>query len=208
MATIKLTKNELKAQKDALKMYQRYLPTLTLKKQQLQSEIRAIEIRANEVRAKRRALEAEFTRWIAVFGEEDAFDPSMVKVSNIRKGVGNIAGVTIPVYEGADFTRGDYDLYSKPLWIDLAADRMEKALSYDLEADVLDEQVRLLNIELRVTTQRVNLFEKVKIPETKANIKRISVYLGDQQVAAVVRGKISKKNLENVSKKITEETQE
>lgn len=208
MATIKLTKNELKAQKDALKMYQRYLPTLTLKKQQLQSEIRAIEIRANEVRAKRKALEAEFTRWIAVFGEEDAFDPSMVKVSNIRKGVGNIAGVTIPVYEGADFTRGDYDLYSKPLWIDLAADRMEKALSYDLEADVLDEQVRLLNIELRITTQRVNLFEKVKIPETKANIKRISVYLGDQQVAAVVRGKISKKNLENVSKKITEETQE
>lgn len=208
MATIKLTKNELKAQKDALKMYQRYLPTLTLKKQQLQSEIRSIEIRANEVRAKRKALEAEFTRWIAVFGEEDAFDPSMVKVSNIRKGVGNIAGVTIPVYEGADFTRGDYDLYSKPLWIDLAADRMEKALSYDLEADVLDEQVRLLNIELRVTTQRVNLFEKVKIPETKANIKRISVYLGDQQVAAVVRGKISKKNLENVSKKITEETQE
>lgn len=208
MATIKLTKNELKAQKDALKMYQRYLPTLTLKKQQLQSEIRAIEIRANEVRAKRKALEAEFTRWIAVFGEEDAFDPSMVKVSNIRKGVGNIAGVTIPVYEGADFTRGDYDLYSKPLWIDLAADRIEKALSYDLEADVLDEQVRLLNIELRVTTQRVNLFEKVKIPETKANIKRISVYLGDQQVAAVVRGKISKKNLENVSKKITEETQE
>ena len=208
MAKIKLTKNELKVQKDALKMYQRYLPTLTLKKQQLQSEIRAIEIRANEVRAKRKALEAEFTRWIAVFGEEDAFDPSMVKVSNIRKGVGNIAGVTIPVYEGADFTRGDYDLYSKPLWIDLAADRMEKALSYDLEADVLDEQVRLLNIELRVTTQRVNLFEKVKIPETKANIKRISVYLGDQQVAAVVRGKISKKNLENVSKKITEETQE
>lgn len=208
MATIKLTKNELKAQKDALKMYQRYLPTLTLKKQQLQSEIRTIEIRANEVRTKRKALEAEFTRWIAVFGEEDAFDPSMVKVSNIRKGVGNIAGVTIPVYEGADFTRGDYDLYSKPLWIDLAADRMEKALSYDLEADVLDEQVRLLNIELRVTTQRVNLFEKVKIPETKANIKRISVYLGDQQVAAVVRGKISKKNLENVSKKITEETQE
>ena len=69
MATIKLTKNELKAQKDALKMYQRYLPTLTLKKQQLQSEIRAIEIRANEVRAKRKALEAEFTRWIAVFGE-------------------------------------------------------------------------------------------------------------------------------------------
>lgn len=193
---IKLTKNELKAQKDALKMYKRYLPTLILKKQQLQTEIRTIEERAKEVRQKRKNLEAEFSRWIAVFGEKDAFKPDMVTVQNVRKGEGNIAGVTIPIYEGADFSRGDYDLYGTPLWIDLAADRMEKALAYDLEAEVLEEQVRLLLIELRTTTQRVNLFEKVKIPETRANIKKISVYLGDQQVAAVVRGKISKKNLE------------
>lgn len=193
---IKLTKNELKAQKDSLKMYKRYLPTLILKKQQLQTEIRTIEERAKEVRQKRKNLEAEFSRWIAVFGEKDAFKPDMVTVKNVRKGEGNIAGVTIPIYEGADFSRGDYDLYGTPLWIDLAADRMEKALAYDLEAEVLEEQVRLLLIELRTTTQRVNLFEKVKIPETRANIKKISVYLGDQQVAAVVRGKISKKNLE------------
>ena len=70
---------------------------------------------------------------------------------------------------------------------------------------MLDEQVRLLNIELRTTTQRVNLFEKVKIPETKANIKKITVYLGDQQVAAVVRGKISKKNLERAAQKAAKE---
>ncbi|MBE6345559.1 MAG: V-type ATP synthase subunit D [Spirochaetaceae bacterium] len=205
MANIKLTKNELKSQKDALKMYQRYLPTLTLKKQQLQTEIRSIDARAKEVRERRKSLEAEFAQWIAVFGEADAFKADMVQVKNIRKGVGNIAGVTIPIYEGADFTRGDYDLYSTPLWVDLAADRMEQALSLDLEADVLEEQVRLLQVELRTTTQRVNLFEKVKIPETKANIKKITVYLGDQQVAAVVRGKISKKNLEIAAQKTAEE---
>ena len=196
MAKIKLTKNEQKAQKDALKMYQRYLPTLTLKKQQLQSEIRTIEQKANEVRAQRVALEQEFKVWISVFGEEEAFKPGMVTVRNIKKGVGNIAGVTIPVYEGAEFGRGDYDLYETPLWIDLAADRMEKALSLDLEASVLDEQVRLLSQELRTTSQRVNLFEKVKIPEAKANIKKISVYLGDQQVSAVVSSKVSKKKID------------
>ena len=197
MAKIKLTKNELKVQKDALKMFQRYLPTLTLKKQQLQTEIRTIDARAKEVRQQRKNLEAEFEEWISVFGEKDAFKPGMVTVKNIRKGTGNIAGVNIPVYEGADFSRGDYDLYSTPLWIEMAADRMEKALSRDLGADVLEAQVRLLAQELRVTTQRVNLFEKVKIPETKANIKKISVYLGDEQVAAVVRSKISKKKLQN-----------
>lgn len=196
MTKIKLTKNEQKVQKDALKMYQRYLPTLTLKKQQLQSEIRTIEAKAKEVRSARENLEKEFKVWIGVFGEEEAFKPGMVTVKNIRKGKGNIAGVAIPIYEGADFSCGDYDLYETPLWVDLAADRMEKALSLDLEASVLDEQVRLLSQELRTTSQRVNLFEKIKIPEAKANIKKISVYLGDQQVSAVVRSKISKKKID------------
>ncbi len=195
MAKIKLTKNEQKAQKDALKMYQRYLPTLTLKKQQLQTEIRTIEADAKAVRAKRQELEKKFESWIDVFGEEEVFPPDAVKVSNIRKGTGNIAGVRIPTYEGADFSRGDYDLYSTPLWVDLAADCMEQALSLDLQAEVLDEQVRLLRQELTTTSQRVNLFEKVKIPEAKANIKKISVYLGDQDTSAVVRSKISKKKI-------------
>ena len=53
MAKIKLTKNELKVQKDALKMFRRYLPTLTLKKQQLQTEIRTIDAKAKEVRARK-----------------------------------------------------------------------------------------------------------------------------------------------------------
>ena len=200
MAKIKLTKNEQKIQKDALKMYQRYLPTLTLKKQQLQTEIRAIDAKAREVRDARKALEKEFDEWIAVFADAESFGCDTVRVSNIRKGTGNIAGVKIPIYEGADFTRAEYDLYETPLWIDMAADRMERALELDLEAEVLDEQVRLLSKELRTTTQRVNLFEKVKIPEAKENIRKISVFLGDERVAAVVRSKISKRKLEAEAK--------
>jgi len=195
LAKIKLTKNELKVQKDALKMYRRYLPTLTLKKQQLQSEIRTIEAKAKAVRKEREDLEFGFREWIAVFSEMEAFPKGIITVSNIRKGKGNIAGVDIPTFEGADFTRGDYDLYETPLWVDIAADHMEKAMSLDLEAEVLDEQVRLLEIELLATSQRVNLFEKVKIPETEENIKKISIYMADQQVSAVVRSKISKRKI-------------
>ena len=193
---IKLTKNELKNQKESLKMFQRYLPTLQLKKQQLQTEIRTIEARAKEVRSNRDALHKEFEQWIAVFGETGVFTPDILKVKDIRTSTGDVAGVSIPIFSGADFERSRYDLFTTPLWLDNACDRMERVLSLDLEARVLDEQVVRLNAELRTTTQRVNLFEKVKIPETKRNIKKISVYLGDQQVAAVVRGKISKKNLE------------
>ena len=195
MAKIKLTKNELKVQKDALKMYRRYLPTLTLKKQQLQAEIRTIEAKAEAVRKAKKDLEKDFNSWIAVFSEQEAFPDGIITVSNIRKGSGNIAGVAIPTFEGADFSRGDYDLYETPLWVDIAANHMEKAMSLDLEAEVLDEQVRLLEKELLTTSQRVNLFEKVKIPETQENIKKISIYMADQQVNAVVRSKISKRKV-------------
>ena len=57
---------------------------------------------------------------------------------------------------------------------------------------MLTEQMELLRQELRVTTQRVNLFEKVKIPETRENIRRIQIYLGDQQTTSVGRAKIAK----------------
>lgn len=196
MAKIKLTKNELKTQKEALKMYQRYLPTLQLKKQQLQTEIRIIDAREKEVRNRREALNQEFDVWIAVFGDKGKFSPDILKAGKPKTSEGNIAGVRIPIFDGVEFQRNFYDLYSTPLWVDKAVDKMEDMLKLDMEADVLAEQVRLLHAELRTTTQRVNLFEKVKIPETKENIRKITVYLGDQQVSAVVRGKISKRNLE------------
>lgn len=199
MAKIKLTKNELKKQKDALKMYKRYLPTLQLKKQQLQTEIRAIEARARALAAERDGLMAEFRAWIAVFGEEEAVrrpDGSWIlSAGSIRTASGNIAGVEIPVFKGAEFNIDEYDLFAKPLWIDKALDRLKAMLSLDLEIKVLDEQVRRLEHELRITTQRVNLFEKVKIPETAENIKKIRIYLGDQQTAQVVRGKIAKRKV-------------
>lgn len=207
MAKIKLTKNELKTQKENLKMYRRYLPTLQLKKQQLQMEIRVIDQREIEVRKKREKLFDDFNTWIEVFSEKGKFSPDFVKVKEIKTSEGNIAGVRIPVFAGAEFTRSRYDLYETPLWVDKASERMEDMLKLDLEGDILKEQVRLLHAELRTTTQRVNLFEKIKIPETRENIRKISVYLGDQQVSAVVRGKISKSNLER-KQRLQSEVQE
>jgi V/A-type H+-transporting ATPase subunit D len=195
VAKIKLTKNELKKQKDSLKMFQRYLPTLMLKKQQLQAEIRTTEIRIKELTDEKNRVDEVFKSWIAVYGEKGIFTPDILVIENVRTAEGNIAGVSIPIFRGADFTIAAYDLYYTPLWLDAAVERMKEVLLLDLEAQTLEEQRRRLDHELRVTTQRVNLFEKIKIPETRENIKKIQVYLGDQQTAAVVRGKIAKRGL-------------
>ncbi|MDR2071728.1 MAG: V-type ATP synthase subunit D [Treponema sp.] len=195
MAKIKLTKNELKKQKDSLKMFRRYLPTLMLKKQQLQAEIRTTELKVREREDERNRLNQAFQTWIAVFGETGVFTPDLLKITSVKTSVGNIAGVVIPLFEGAEFVVETYDLIRTPLWLDVAVDRMKQVLLLDLEIETLEEQRRRLDHELRVTTQRVNLFEKIKIPETRGNIKKIQVYLGDQQTSAVVRGKIAKRGL-------------
>jgi V/A-type H+-transporting ATPase subunit D len=195
MAKIKLTKNELKKQKDSLKMYQRYLPTLMLKKQQLQGEIRTTELRIKELREERELLDESFKKWVGVFGEKGIFTPDILSIIQIKTSQGNIAGVTIPIFEGAEFETAPYDLARTPLWLDLAVENLKRAFLVDLEAEVVEEQRRRLDHELRITTQRVNLFEKIKIPETKGSIKKIGVYLGDQQTSAVVRGKIAKRGL-------------
>jgi V/A-type H+-transporting ATPase subunit D len=200
MAKIRLTKNELKKQKDSLKMYQRYLPTLMLKKQQLQGEIRLTELRIKELHTAKNLLDESFKTWIGVFGEKGVFTPGILKIASLKTGHGNIAGVAIPVFEGAEFSISPYDLAGTPLWLDIAVEKVKQAMLLDLEAEIVDEQRKLLDRELRVTTQRVNLFEKIKIPETRNSIKKIQVYLGDQQTSAVVRGKIAKSGLEKAAK--------
>jgi V/A-type H+-transporting ATPase subunit D len=200
MAKIKLTKNELKKQKDSLKMYRRYLPTLMLKKQQLQAEIRLTELRIKELQTQKELLDESFKAWVAVFGEKGIFTPGILKITGLKTGVGNIAGVSIPIFEGAEFAISPYDLARMPLWLDMAVERMKQAILLDLEAQIVEEQRRRLDHELRITTHRVNLFEKIKIPETRGNIKKIQVYLGDQQTSAVVRGKIAKAGLERAAK--------
>ncbi|MDR0375532.1 MAG: V-type ATP synthase subunit D [Treponema sp.] len=198
MAKIKLTKNELKKQKDSLKMYQRYLPTLMLKKQQLQAEIRNTENRIRDLKVEKGRIDESFKVWIGVFGEKGVFTPDMVKITAVKTTVGNIAGVSIPLFQGADFETQAYNLVHMPLWLDRAVEGLERTLLLDLEIKTLEDQRNRLDHELRVTTQRVNLFEKIKIPETKVHIKKIQVYLGDQQTAAVVRGKIAKRGMEAI----------
>ncbi|MDR0487316.1 MAG: V-type ATP synthase subunit D [Treponema sp.] len=200
MAKVKLTKNELKKQKDSLKMYRRYLPTLMLKKQQLQGEIRITELRLKELLTAKEEMDESFKPWIAVFGEKGFFTKDTLRIKVVRTGHGNIAGVSIPIFEGADFEVAPYDLARTPVWLDTAVEKMKQAILLELEAQIVEEQRKRLDRELRTTTQRVNLFEKVKIPETRGNIKKIQIFLGDQQTSAVVRGKIAKSGLERAAK--------
>ncbi len=198
---VKLTKNELKVQKDKLKQFQRYLPTLQLKKQQLQSVMMQVASQLQQVDSQRRAVIEGLDDWVAVFAENEVFSPEMrldklIRPLNVVCCEENIAGVTVPVFKELTFEEISYDVADYPLWVDTAVIRLREIARLDAISKTLRRQAELLEHELRTTAQRVNLFEKVKIPETKENIRVIGIYLGDQQTSAVVRGKIAKKKLQ------------
>jgi V/A-type H+/Na+-transporting ATPase subunit D len=191
MGKVKNTKTELKAQRDALKRYRRYLPTLQLKKQQLQMEIRTVEQRVAEKKAEEEAARGALADWVKLYSEPLDY-LTWLSVESIEVEPGNIAGVAVRSLKEIRFARTAPDLWATPGWLDEGLSTLETLFRLRIERRLLEEQLRLLAEELRTTSQRVNLFEKVKIPECADNIRRIRIFLGDENTGAVVRSKIAK----------------
>jgi V/A-type H+-transporting ATPase subunit D len=200
VAKIKLTKTELKAQTDALKRFSRFLPMLQLKKQQLQGEIAGIVAKAEAVVSKENAVRESLNKWVSLFASDEEFLKGLVSVKSINTAQANIAGVAIPVFNSIETDVRLVDLWETPAWIDDAVKAVTDILSLRCERLVLQKQQSLITEELRMTSQRVNLFEKVKIPECRENIRIIKIAIGDEQTAAVTRGKIAKSRGDGVIK--------
>jgi len=191
MAKIKLTKNELKTQRDSMARFKRYLPTLQLKKQQLQMEMRGLDQLIRDKQDEEQEARAKLSSWIQLYSDPVDLAP-FAQVDKLVTSVGNIAGVNIPILEDLTFVEATPNLFDTDPWTDEGIRVMRQLTRLRVERQIFEEQHRLLADELRTTTQRVNLFEKVKIPEAKENIRVIRIFMGDQQTAAVARSKIAK----------------
>ena len=201
MAKIKYTKTEQKHQQDSLKQFQRFLPTLQLKKQQLQVELRKSRDLVEANRSEYAALRQELERFVGLYADAGVleFIKDNLQVVGVSRSTANIAGVTVPVFDKVEFAEKAYDMFTADLWLDGGLATVKKLISLIEAGKVLEEQYRLLNVELLSTTQRVNLFEKVKIPECMENIRKIQIYLGDATTAAVVRSKIAKRKMQEAA---------
>lgn len=180
-----------------MRRYKRYLPTLELKKMQLQIEVRKIDHLISEKKKEENQIWEGLNAWIRLFSE-DVDIGSYIKVKDVKRSIGNIAGVNIPVFDSVEYERSPVDYFATPPWVDDGIAVMERLLKIRIELTIYERQRELLSEELRVTSQRVNLFEKVKIPECAENIRQIRIYLADEQTAAVVRAKIAKGKFQEV----------
>ena len=196
----KLTRPELKRQRDALTRFERYLPMLKLKQQQLQMTLRDVNRLLRE--ADEAVLQAQrvFQPYRAVLADLAGLDVrSLAEPKTVRTASRNVAGVNIPVYEDVEFSTVAYSLFATPPWVDRALADLRELNRRLAQVRVLRRQHDLLQRELVKIIQRVNLFEKVKIPEAREAIRVIRIKLGDEMAAAVGRAKIAKNKLTEVS---------
>lgn len=197
MAEIKLTKSELRLQQNRLLQLQKYLPTLQLKKAMLQTEVNEARLEIAQLDKLLLQLRESMKDYSALLSETQSFDPSLAaKIVKVNKHYENIAGVDVPYFESVSFEKYSYSLFDTPPWIDAIAEGLRNMASGYANVEVVKEKRTSLEKELREVSIRVNLFEKILIPRAQKNIKKIRVFLGDQQLSAVSQAKVAKTKIE------------
>jgi len=191
----KLNKTALKGQRDALSKYQKFLPILQLKKMQLQLVIRQLEPVVEKQRQDMERAVGGIKPWAALLTDQAADLDGLLVVKDVLTDRDNIAGVEVPEFREVTFEEKPYSLFTTPPWLDMAVAALRRLIALREGLRVLMEKERILREELRTTTQRVNLFEKKLIPELKENIRKIKIFLGDEETSAVGRAKLAKAKL-------------
>ncbi len=192
MAKLKLSKSALQQERNKLKLYERTLPSLDLKRRQLTVELGKARRALAEAEAAVEALETHIGEQLPMLANEDMQLSGLVEMTDFELAEENVVGVRLPLLKRIHCEVADYSLLAKPAWVDVLVERLRDAAEQRTQVQVAAERVRILKFQEKRVTQRVNLFDKILIPTARRNIQRIQIYLGDAERAAVVRSKLAK----------------
>ena len=196
MARLLLTKASLTKQKKQLKVFDDVLPSLDLKRRQLSAERSKARKMLAETQKKLKDIEPEIARELPMLSNQLVDLTDIAKVTGVELVEENVMGTRLPKVKRVQIQVRDYALLGKPFWVDRLVELLKVALETQIGVQVAQRRVELLEQAERIATQRFNLFDKVLIPQTKANIKKIQIYLADAERAGVVNSKIAKRKKE------------
>jgi len=192
MARLKLSKASLQEELVKLKLYEKLLPSLELKRRQLAIELDKARREYAATRTEVERLEARVGAELPMLANTEIELKDLVKMTALDIGQENVVGVRLPVLKEVECQVAEYSPLAKPAWVDALAERLVDAAAARTRIQVAAERVRILGRAERRITQRVNLFEKILIPRTRKSIERIQIWLGDLGRAAVVQAKLAK----------------
>ena len=193
MAKLALNKSALSKEKQRRKSYQRYLPSLELKQKQLLAERKKAQRQLAQHQSQIESAQAAVYQKLPMLANESMDLTGLVQVDNVRIEEENLMGTHLPTLGHVDYNIAEYGYLTRPHWFDVLAESLQSVLKLKLEEQVLLIRVQRLEKASQTITQRVNLFSKVLIPEARDNIKRIGLFLSDQERAGVVRSKLAKR---------------
>lgn len=197
MTELKMTKNELRAQQNRLHQLEKYLPTLQLKKALLQVEITGARVEITKCEEVFKKVHAEVDNFSSLLVDQLSIDlKESAKIIKINKRHENIAGVEVPYFDSIVFADFNYNLFDTPAWVDSVIIGLRTLAEAQIRVEIARQKMMALENEWREVSIRVNLFEKILIPRAIANMKKIKVFLGDQQLAAVSQAKVAKNKIE------------
>ncbi|MDT8406773.1 MAG: V-type ATP synthase subunit D [Methylococcales bacterium] len=192
MSQLNISKQALHKESARLKLYQKYLPSLDLKRQQLLMERNKADRELQTLRERWQRLRKEVEAQLPMLAEPGFPLEGLCTLETMTTESENIVGITVPKLSRLEIHSTHYSLLARPHWLDHAQVLQAEALRLQVEERIAVTRREMLAVALKKVTQKVNLFEKVLIPKSQASIRKIRIYLGDAERAAVVRAKITK----------------
>jgi len=192
MARLSLNKSTLSEQIRQLKTYRNFLPSLDLKRRQLLSEQEKARKELRELDQRVETLHPMVEKQIPMLGYTHVDVRGIVRVTRAEIAEENVMGIRLPKLGNLEIKVSEYPFLGKPHWVDRLVQLLQQAIEIRMHRQVMERRLELLASSAKVVSQRVNLFDRVLIPKTEANIQRIRVALSDSERASIVRAKIAK----------------
>ncbi|AFR69669.1 V-type ATP synthase subunit D [Brachyspira pilosicoli] len=160
-----------------LSIREKALPTLKSKEAALRLEVRKITAEIELLKEEYQALVKQNQNYNGFWTEF----PEVVKIRNVNSEQKNIAGVKVSILTGIDFDIENVSMFNMPSWIRLAINMFELLMTLQIKIEMTENRLNALAYARKKTTQKVNLYEKVQIPEYKTAIIKIKRYMEDEE---------------------------
>lgn len=159
-----------------LSIREKALPTLKSKEAALRLEVRKITAEIDLLKEEYEMIVKENQNYNGFWTEF----PKIVKIRNIISEQKNIAGVRVAILNKIDFALEQISLFNMPSWIRLAISMFERLMTIQIKIEMTEARLNALAYARKKTTQKVNLYEKVQIPEYRMAIIKIKRYMEDE----------------------------
>ncbi len=168
------------------------LPTLKSKEAYLRVTIKKQKSLLHDQEKKLDDKMSQLARNASLWAE---FPEKLVHFESVELREDNVAGIKVPALEKVVYNIAPYSSFMAPAWITWGIEMVKQLIEIVVEITIMHKRIKMLEYARKKTTQKVNLYEKVQIPEFSESILKIKRYLEDVE------------NLEKAAQKMTKSRQ-